>query len=209
MIPATEVAQEQPEAADERRTRRLAVLTLVGLVAAGIALYAWIQTSSPSPPPAVSGPLFSTLVPGESGGPASGDQAPLFVVETFDGETFSLAEHLATDGRPLFLNLWASWCIPCREEMPAIDAASQRHPGVRFLGVAVRDDLGPAKDLGRETGVSYALAFDADGVVDAEYPILGMPATFYISPEGLILKRVYGQLVEDQIDGDVGGLFGG
>ncbi|RPI24988.1 MAG: TlpA family protein disulfide reductase, partial [Actinobacteria bacterium] len=45
------------------------------------------------------------------------EPAPGFTVSTFDGGTFSLAEHLAADGRPVFLNLWASWCLPCREDM--------------------------------------------------------------------------------------------
>ncbi|MDK1097639.1 MAG: TlpA disulfide reductase family protein, partial [Actinomycetota bacterium] len=47
--------------------------------------------------------------------------APMFTVPTADGGEFSLAEHLANDGRPIFLNLWAWWCYPCREEMPDID----------------------------------------------------------------------------------------
>lgn len=194
----------------ERRTRRLALLSVVGLVAAGVALYAWIQTGSPATLAQGAGaPLFATLAPGDQGGPSGGEQAPLFVVETLDGGTFSMADHLADDGRPLFLNLWASWCLPCRKEMPAIDAASHRHPGVRFIGVAVRDNFGRATAFAEEIGVTYTLAFDEEGDVEDAYPVLGLPATFLISPEGLILKRVYGEVDVEKIDGEIATLFGG
>ena len=67
--------------------------------------------------------------PAEAASTTVKEPAPIFSVETQEGE-FSLSEHIATDGRPVFLNLWASWCFPCREEMPAIDRAAAAHPEV-------------------------------------------------------------------------------
>ena len=68
-----------------------------------------------------------------------GSPAPDFTVELFDGTRFRLSDHLGDDGRPVVLNLWASWCLPCRAEMPELDEAARAHPEVLFLGVAVDD----------------------------------------------------------------------
>ncbi|MFV2000139.1 MAG: TlpA family protein disulfide reductase [Acidimicrobiia bacterium] len=125
--------------------------------------------------------------------------APDFMVPTASGGRFSLSEHLATDGRPVFLNLWASWCFPCREEMPAIDAASKIFTNVAFIGVAVQDSRSEANDFREEIGVSYEIGFDEDGAVDADYRPLGLPASYIISAEGLILERVFGKLTEEDL----------
>ena len=93
--------------------------------------------------------------------------------------------------------------------MPALDAASQRHPGVKFIGVAVQDDLDRAADFAAEIGVSYDLAFDEDGIVIDGYPTFGMPATFLISEDGVILSRRIGELSDEQIDSFILTYFGG
>lgn len=135
------------------------------------------------------------------GAPApAGDVAPDFSVETSTGGTFRLSHHLATDGRPVFLNLWASWCFPCRAEMPALDAASMVHPEVLFLGVSVRDDSQAAAEFAEEIGVTYTLGFDDGDEVDRVYPALGLPATYLITSDGQLVRTIYGQVVESQID---------
>jgi thiol-disulfide isomerase/thioredoxin len=133
--------------------------------------------------------------------------APIFSVETTDGE-FSLSEHLADDGRPVFLNLWASWCFPCREEMPAIDASSKAHPEVRFVGVSVQDSRSDAASFAEEIGVSYTLGFDDDGLVDDAYRPLGLPASYLISPEGIIVERIFGKVTEETLDEKIAEHFG-
>lgn len=130
---------------------------------------------------------------------AANEIAPIFSVTTFDGEQFSLSEHLMSDGRPVFLNLWASWCFPCREEMPAIDAAAKAHPEVAFVGIAVQDNLNDARDFADEMGVGYALAFDADNAVDGSYTPLGLPASYIISGDGVIVERIFGKVTEEML----------
>lgn len=126
--------------------------------------------------------------------------APALQVTLFDGSTFDLAEHLSRDGRPVVLNLWASWCPPCREEMPHFDAAARRHPEILFLGVAVRDDPQTAAATVTELGLSYALGADLDGSVDAAFPSPGLPATFLIGSDGTLLGAVYGGLEPEDIE---------
>ena len=134
---------------------------------------------------------------GDHGGQAQdAELAPAFTIPTSDGGTFSLDEHLATDGRPVFLNLWASWCFPCREEMPAIDAASIAHPEVAFIGVDVRDSRSDAEDFLHEIGITYLVGFDENDEVDIKYKPLGLPASYIISSEGVIVERIFGVVTE-------------
>jgi thiol-disulfide isomerase/thioredoxin len=130
---------------------------------------------------------------------AEAELAPLFNVSTASGGNFSLAEHQATDGRPVFLNLWASWCFPCREEMPAIDAASEKFTDVKFVGVAVSDARADAEAFAEEIAVTYTIGFDTENAVDADYSPLGLPASYVISADGIILERIFGKVTEDDL----------
>ena len=132
-------------------------------------------------------------------GSSDSELAPTFTVPTSDGGTFSLDEHLASDGRPIFLNLWASWCFPCREEMPAIDAASKLHPEVAFLGVSVRDNRPDAVAFIEEIEVSYPIGYDDENAVDVGYQPLGLPASYIISSEGVIVERIFGIVTVDDL----------
>ena len=136
---------------------------------------------------------------GTDDGAVDRELAPDFAVPTADGRTFSLDEHIATDGRPIFLNLWASWCFPCREEMPAIDQSSKLNPGIAFVGVSVQDTTSEAKAFLDEIRVSYTIGFDEEGTVDSEYRPLGLPASYIISSDGVILERIFGKVTVDDL----------
>jgi thiol-disulfide isomerase/thioredoxin len=126
--------------------------------------------------------------------------APDFSVDLFDGSRFILGRHLRDDGRPIILNLWASWCFPCREEMPDLDAAAADNPSVLILGIAVDDDPESAEEFATEIAVSYPLGADADGRVSRAYPAPGLPATFVIGSDGVIRNVVFGRLTVTQIE---------
>jgi len=133
------------------------------------------------------------------GGVGAAELAPQFTVPTYSGGEFSLSEHLAQDGRPVFLNLWASWCFPCREEMPDIDAASKRFPEIMFIGVAIQDARSDSEQFLDEVQVSYTIGFDVDDSVDRAYTPIGLPASYIISPDGVVLERIFGKLTEEQL----------
>ncbi|MEE8457083.1 MAG: TlpA disulfide reductase family protein [Acidimicrobiia bacterium] len=125
--------------------------------------------------------------------------APSFSVPTSEG-VFSLAEHIASDGRPIFLNLWASWCFPCREEMPAIDRIAKAFPGIMFIGISVKESSrSDAEDFAEEIGVTYLLGFDDDDEVDSAYRPFGLPASYIISSDGVILERIIGRVTEEDL----------
>ena len=135
-------------------------------------------------------------------------KAPDFTVGLFDGTTFNLADHLANDGRPVILNLWASWCPPCKAEMPDLDQFQAEQPQILVLGIAVADQEASARAVAYELGVSYALGFDAAETVAAAYPPIGMPATWFIGQDGTIRNQVVGQVSLERIRELSAGAFG-
>ena len=134
--------------------------------------------------------------------------APSFSVPTASGGEFSLTEHQASDGRPVFLNLWASWCFPCREEMPAISSASETFTDVKFIGVAIQDNRTDAEAFAKEIGVSYTIGFDTENDVNVDYSPLGLPASYIISSDGVILERIFGKVTEEDLADKFAQYFG-
>jgi thiol-disulfide isomerase/thioredoxin len=139
-------------------------------------------------------------VPGAAAVPADGDEAADFTVMTLDGGGFTLSDHLANDGRPVFLNMWASWCPPCRAEMPDINAASKEHQDVKFIGISVNDVPSDSVDFATSIDIAYTIGFDEQGVVAQAYDIVGLPASYIISSDGIILERVFGAVSQADID---------
>ena len=115
--------------------------------------------------------------------------APDFEIETFDGEMLRLSD-LA--GQVVVLNFWASWCPPCRWEMPAFEEIYQeyRDQGVTFIGIAMSDTLEEASGLAEQTGVTYPLALDTTNEVVRAYEVRSLPTTFFIDKDGRIQRRL-------------------
>lgn len=150
-------------------------------------------------------PQLSDLAGSES---PTGEAAADFSVMTFDGATFTLSQHLVEDGRPVFLNLWASWCGPCRAEMPDIDEAASHNSHVAFIGVAVKDEVDKSREFADEIAVDYMLAFDEAREVDDGYAPIGLPASYIISSDGQVLERIFGPLTGAQIEEKLASHFG-
>ena len=119
-------------------------------------------------------------------------------METFDGKQFRLSEHISEDGRPVVLNLWASWCIPCRTEIPEISAFSVNHPDVKVIGVAVEDREVNARAFADEVDATYDLALGGDDFEGA-YPRIGLPATYVIDSDGVVTAVHNGILDEETL----------
>ena len=120
--------------------------------------------------------------------------APAFTLPLLDGTgSTSLVRY---PGKIVVLNLWASWCGPCRDESPKLQSVweSYRSLGVQFLGVDQQDSKAAASAFVREFGLTYPVAFDPDGSVAASYGALGLPTTFVIDASGVIRYRFLGRV---------------
>lgn len=195
--------------------RRGGLLTAVFLVAVGVAVIAAAIASTrdteEDAAAAVQAAINETTATTEAfhapGGPLAGTPAADFDVELLSGGTFDLSDHFENDGRPLVLNFWASWCPPCRAEMPDFDAVAAEREDVLIVGIAVEDDPAAAEAFGAEIGVRYPLGIDYTGVIASRYPYLGLPTTWFIDSEGIIVRQWTGLIdhddLIDRIDADL------
>lgn len=102
-------------------------------------------------------------------------------------------------GTPVVLNVWASWCAPCRTETPALVQAAAANPGVQFVGVDVQDSRTGAEAFLSEFAVTYPSVFDPPGAIQTDLHMLGPPATFFYDVGGQQVDRVLGLLSPDAL----------
>jgi thiol-disulfide isomerase/thioredoxin len=102
-------------------------------------------------------------------------------------------------GMPLVVNVWASWCPPCIEEMPILAQAARELDGVvSFIGIDYQDDPARGLELLTDMGVDFPSVFDRDGSVRAPLTIPGPPVTYFVTPEGVIAGRWDGSITSEQ-----------
>lgn len=102
--------------------------------------------------------------------------------------------------RPVVLNLWASWCGPCRKEMPALQRVHQAAGDrVLFLGIATRDSDGPARSFVTDFGVTYASLYDRAGTALGQLGGPGLPLTLVLAADGTVLDRTVGGISQDKL----------
>jgi cytochrome c biogenesis protein CcmG/thiol:disulfide interchange protein DsbE len=113
--------------------------------------------------------------------------APAFQLDRLDRPgKLSLA---AYRGRPVVVNFWASWCVPCKEEAPLLESVWRRYrgEGLIVLGVDINDLRGDARRFARQNGMSYPLAYDGPGNTTTQYGVTGVPETFFVARSGKLV----------------------
>ncbi|MFO1228244.1 DsbE family thiol:disulfide interchange protein [Roseateles sp.] len=137
------------------------------------------------------------LNPREIPSPLIGKPAPAFVKPLLDGGSF---DSRSLQGRIVLLNVFASWCGPCREEHPLVTQLAKRHPQVAFVGLNYKDEPTAATRWLRELGNPYsAVVVDADGRVGIDYGVYGVPETFVIGADGRVAFKHVGPLTPEVI----------
>ncbi|MEO5348552.1 MAG: TlpA family protein disulfide reductase [Magnetococcus sp. YQC-3] len=122
---------------------------------------------------------------GESPVPTVRSHAPNFTLELFEGGKWQLSDF---KGKPLVLNFFASWCVPCGEEAPAFERGYQafKEKGVQFIGIASQDTRSKAMDFVQKHGLTYPVGLDTTGAIREAYGVFGMPTTFFVDKAGTI-----------------------
>jgi peroxiredoxin len=125
--------------------------------------------------------------------PQAGFLAPDFTLQTPDGESLTLSDFR---GQPVLVNLWASWCGPCRAEMPAMERVFQEYKdqGVAILAVNAtnQDSVNAAVSFADQNGLTFPLLMDVDGSVSRSYELRALPSSFFIDRDGVIHEVVIG-----------------
>ncbi len=128
-----------------------------------------------------------------------GEPAPDFTLETPSGELVSLSDYR---GQVVVLNFWATWCAPCREEMPEFQALWEEREAVgdlTLLAVNVQESSGSVTDFVDEFALTFPVVLDSEGEVLDEYGLPGLPGTFFIDAAGVLQARVLGPLNTERL----------
>ena len=135
-------------------------------------------------------------------------EAPDFALQSLDGRTVRLSDFR---GKAVVLNFWATWCAPCKMEMPwFVDLQKQYGPlGLQFLGVAM-DDASPGEiaEFAHEMGVNYPILMGKEAVGDDYGGVPFLPQTFYIDREGKLVDRAFGLRGRAEIEESVKKILG-
>lgn len=134
--------------------------------------------------------------PGATGGGSgagAGDPAPALTGTTLDGKPFDLA---SLKGRPVVVNFWASWCVPCRDEFPLFkDAlATGAASDLAIVGVVFNDDDAAARSFLTKAGADWPSVSDPSGALARAWRVVAPPQTYFIDRDGTIRSRQIGQV---------------
>ncbi len=161
------------------RSRWVRLILLAAVAALGLA---WIQMSRVrSGAPASSPPMEARV----------GFAAPDFTLPRLDGEMLSLHE---LRGQVVILNFWATWCAPCRAEMPVLDRVyrDRREDGVVVLGVNHMETAAQVQRYLASLSLSFPILLDEQGEVGRAYRVRALPTTYFVDREGVIRDMVIG-----------------
>jgi peroxiredoxin len=131
-----------------------------------------------------------------------GQPPPEFTLVSLDGNEVSLADY---QGQPVLINFWASWCPPCRLEMPDLVAAYEAHKDEGFVILAIdltfQDSIPDVETFVEEFGMTFPVLLDQDGIVTNErYRLLGLPMSIFVNREGMVTRLHIGAMTGEQVD---------
>ncbi len=145
---------------------------------------------------------------GRSGEQLIGRKAPEFLADSINGKPVSLSNYPES---PIILNFWASWCPPCRDETPHFEKIWRlyKEKDVVVIGINVQDDLNSANEYISEFDVTFINGMDKNGRIMVDYGVTGLPVTFFLDREGMIIGRWVGSIGASSLESRVEALENG
>ena len=131
-----------------------------------------------------------------------GRAAPDFLLETPDGGQLRLSD---LRGKPVLVNFWASWCTPCRKEMPEIVRAYAEHrdSGLEIVAVDLQEYAGQVTSFAAEFGMTFPIVIDRTGAVGDAWriggPVQGIPSSYFLDADGVVQARVFGPMTQQTL----------
>ncbi|WP_142504526.1 thiol-disulfide oxidoreductase ResA [Melghirimyces algeriensis] len=146
--------------------------------------------------------IYQTLGDEQKENVEVGKTAPEFKLKTLDGETLQLSD---LKGKAVLLNFWATWCKPCRDEMPAIQKVYDKHKdkGFAVVGVNIAETKVTVSGFARQLNLNFPIVLDPDRKVTKLYGIGPIPSSIFIDKNGKVVRKVNGEMNEGQIEGYV------
>jgi peroxiredoxin len=198
-VPAPPPAPSAPpvEATARRRVAPTTWGVVAALVAIGAAWFVWARLTAPPGGGRAWGAMDSILAAAVAR--QAGQPAPPFVLADPSGRTVALED---LRGQVVLVNFWASWCGPCRAEMPLLDQAAQKYQaqGFQVLAVNVEEDASTVRRFGEELKLGLPLLLDPSGEVHRAYNVQALPTSFLIGRDGMIRDVHYGVLSRRYLD---------
>lgn len=178
------------------RRRRTAVI-VAGVIAVMALGFVWILgTSEPGTDREAQSPLL-------------GKAAPALAGTTLDGEQFDIADHR---GRWVVVNVFATWCGPCRQEHPELVAFDEKHRDagdVTLVSVLFDDRPSTARRYFEDNGGEWPVVVDADARIATDYGVAQVPETYVVAPDGQVVAKLIGGVTLDGLDGVIADAQGG
>lgn len=133
-------------------------------------------------------------VTNDKNGIAIGEKAPDFHLETIEGEKVKLSDY---KGKKVFLNFWATWCPPCKDEMPHMQAFYEEKPdNVEILAVNIEESSSKAGEFAHQYDITFPVLLDKSGAVTEEYDVYTIPTTYVLDEEGTVSQKIVGPMDE-------------
>ena len=170
-----------------RPRRRLAVWIAAAVAVTLVALVVVLVKAEPSTTRAADSPLL-------------GEQVPNVQAKTIDGDDFDLNDQL---GKWVVVNFFATWCVPCRIEHPELISWRQRHEvlgDATVVAIIYDDSVDAVRRFRDEEGGDWPMIIDDDGRIAVDFGVAGVPESYLISPEGVVVSKIVGGILDGELE---------
>lgn len=163
--------------------KNISIILIVALVLSGLSIF-YFQNSRPA------------VVQAEVG-TEIGMAAPDFTLKNMNNNEVSLSDYR---GQKVFLNFWASWCPPCRKEMPDMQKLHEKYgEEIAILAVNIGESKSTAANYMLENGLSFSVLLDTDKSTAQNYLVRGIPTSYFLDKDGIIINKVVGAVSYDKM----------